>query len=69
MRADIMHTGADFVERKIGSAPVRIGTDIKALLSAWALQYWKTPKFNVRRDENVFGWVAVNKDGDTLHLI
>ena len=55
------------VEKPIRKAAVTHNTDCRALLDALADKRFG-PAHNVRRDSTLFGWVAVSKDGDTLHL-
>jgi len=55
------------VEKPIHRARVTLRTDVRALLDGLALQRFG-PVHNVRRDSTLFGWVAISKNGDTLHL-
>ena len=55
------------IEKPIRKARVTVNTDVRGLLEDLAEKHFG-PAHNVRRDPTLFGWVAVSKDGDTLHL-
>jgi hypothetical protein len=70
MQFDVILTTEEhgaLIEKPIRRAAVTLKTDCRALLETMATRYFG-PAHNVRRDSNLFGWVAVSKDGDTLHL-
>lgn len=57
----------ELIERPIRRARVTRNTDVRALLEELARQRFG-PAHNIRRDSYLFGWVAVSRDGETLHL-
>jgi hypothetical protein len=73
MKADIILTTTEegnnskFIEKKLGTVNVSRKTDMLVLFKKLALKHFGA-KHNVRRDDNLFGWVAVDKEGDTITL-
>lgn len=71
MRTQVILTtmeNGQIVEKPIGSKVTVTGrTNLKALMTTLAEKHFG-PKFNVRADDYIFRFVAVNSVGDTLHL-
>lgn len=70
MRVEIVLTtleDAKLVSRVIGHTHVRQTTDYEELYRSLARKHFGE-KHNVRRDHNLFGWVAVSGNGDTITL-
>lgn len=68
MEADLIYTGPNCTERKLARVRVTLKTDLKKLMNELALKHFGSDKFNVRRDDSLFLFVAVDGAGDTLHL-
>ncbi len=73
MTCDIILTTSDdgnltnLYEKKLGKVRVSRNTNMRELFTKLALKHFGE-KHNVRRDNNVFGWVAVSADGDTITI-
>lgn len=69
MKVDVINTVEGPTEKKIGSVGVTTKTDVRELLTGIANKTWGRGNFNVRKDgDYLFAFIAVNKDGDTIHL-
>lgn len=70
MRAEIILTtirNAKLEELVIGEVEVTNRTNVRGVLSKHASKRFDSIH-HVRRDNNVFGWVAVDAHGNTIHL-
>lgn len=70
MRTEIIlttnHRG-QITEKVIGSTEVTSRTNVRGVLSKLAKQHFDAIH-HIRRDNNVFGWTAVDSYGNTIHL-
>jgi len=55
------------IEKVVAHGKMRERTNIKDFLTWYAARLFKGP-FELQRDDNVFGWAAVDSRGNTLTI-
>jgi hypothetical protein len=70
MQVDVVYTGPSLKEEVIGRATVLLRSNIREIVREQAEKKFKDKPFTVRKDQGtmLFPWVAVDADGNTIHL-